>query len=286
MAQNITITIDTPVLLGNQHFHVRYKLHQSLTWLDLGLKDNNPFTIPNLVDGDYDLWVNLVMADGTECEERIYYFPVISPSCNCFTSATGVVQEIRSQQFQINITITGMPAVQPKCGWKVNYQNSTTLFSTTYQTLPTNLIIPVPVNDFYLVDIIANCCDSEQTCATLDLSKAPITSCIGAIFGPDDRQMQIGQDQNGFFLTLIVTNQSTPPTSQFTVNYYQLNVKTPTPQQPFVGTPDSGTQVVNPTPYLNMQEVKFYINPNPNVTTFPFDYVVVVIDVCGNKIQL
>jgi hypothetical protein len=272
-SQNITITIPNPVLNTGQYFSVRYKLHNSISWtLDLTHHTNAPFTLNGLIDGDWDIGYTLVNADGSTCPERIDHFTLFTPGCPCLTNATGVVEQISANNFQIRVNFTP-PSSQPGCGWIINLTDSNGIqTSFSYQTLTSPLIIPITVNSAYLVEILADCCGRNlQQCAMLDLSKAIVSTCVHSLFPPIENQLLLTYVSGQYYLQLTCTQQSNPVSPTFKISYEQI---------PTTGVPGADTGIVTVTPTGTAPNILcvFPVNPNP---LHSYAYRAHVYDICG-----
>lgn len=270
MPQTITITIPTPVLTANQHFDVKYRMSGAVGWLPAGSQTNAPFTITGLADSDYDISYIMVLADGTRCPERIDHFTIHTAGCPCLTNATGVVEQISANNYQIRVNYTP-PLSQPACGWVVTYTDSNYITTqASYSTLPNPLIIPIPINSSYLVTIEADCCGRDQVvCTNLDLAMATTSSCTPASYSDKNIYQVSGQ----YYLQINISAQSVPATPSFQVNYNQ---------QPNGGTGllDSGVQNVSPTGTGPNYILTVPISPNIS-GPLPIVYTVNIKDGCG-----
>ena len=272
MPKNITITIPNPVLTSGQHFKVRFKAHNLPNWTPLPNQTNTPFQIMNLSDGDYDIGYIVVLSDGSECPERIDHFNIFTASCPCITNAVGKVEELSANNFQIKITFTN-PSSQPGCGWIVKYTDSASnVHQVTYPTLTSPLLIPISANDAFIVEIYADCCGKDQVqCAILDLGRAPVSSCIPAVFPAAENQKLISQIGGQYYMQITCSQQSNPITTTFYVQYQQLPGILP-------GIPDSAVVTVAPTGTAPFIYLTFPIHPNPSMS---MNYDVNVSDICG-----
>jgi hypothetical protein len=285
MPHTITITIPSPVLLSGEHFKVRYQEYPGGLWVDAGNKTNSPFTISGLSDMQYRIEYKVVKADGTECPARYDVINLVPTECPCIADATGILERVTANQYQIKITFAS-PITAPSCGYRVEVQGPNGLAtSSTYQQLNSPLIIPVATNGAYIVKIWADCCRADTNlCTTLDISAATGTPCVPAEFGFNELQRIVSLINGQYYLRVICTAQSNPPTAVFNFSYLQTNIQAPWPGNPNPGAPDSGSYsgIMSGSPLT----ILIPVNPNPNVNSMPFTYSVIAVDICGNKIPV
>lgn len=268
---DITIQINTPVLVGGESFKVRYRQLPAGAWSSYSTRSNAPFTLTGLSVGDYELEV-IVVKGATECPAIIRPFKVVQPF-SCITFDAEIVAA--GSQFNLEITYT-LPGgfTNPPCGWTIQAIGNTTNKSINYTTLPASPIkIPV-ANEGLLVRVIANLCNGKtQTCYEGDVLQIP-APCIPIVVS-SVTFVPTGKIVNGkkeFEVTFNFT-QSTPPTTNFVIGLNQTNSQ---------NNPSQNYNPYTVSPTTTVIKIMFYadIPPLSDNTKYYFQWF--IRDRCGN----
>ena len=284
-----TVNIPSPVLSTGMHFKVRYRSLPGGSWVTLANQTNAPFDIIGLAAGQYELEV-VVVIDDDECPPTSWFFDVqqIVEHCDCLTEASGVMLYAAGVR-TLKITYT-LPTPQPDCGWIVEYGPFGGIQQTiTYATLPAGQLILPATSSNYSIKIFANCCDGVQVeCYSATIPNYVLPSCTkGTFMNVAVYYAKPYGNRQDRHLRVFLTNQSTPPSTQITVNYVQRNLQPGTS----TGAPDSGSVTI---PIVAGQST-YWIPINPNVSMCgnltsggngparDLNYDVVIIDACGSQ---
>lgn len=160
---NATITIGQPILQPGEHFEASYALLPNGVPVDVGDETNAPFTITGLSDGDYQLTVVYVRADGSECDPTVTGFTVARYGCECPAIDELYVQRSCKGGAIIHVSFSGTG--DDICSYIISYSNfgSTVLVPVQYAVLPQSIDIPIPDNGVGgapLFGVSVMCCDS------------------------------------------------------------------------------------------------------------------------------
>lgn len=223
---DVTIQINIPVLVGLEKFKTRYREAPSGAWSSYVDRTNTAFTLTGLTDGNYELEVIFVKADGTECPATYREFTVVTPA-DCAEFTAEIVQNGNLFILQISYTIPS-PYVTPPCGYKITYGGTT----VSYASLPASPIqIPVP-NATIQVVITANGCNgNEVECFNQDIPAIdPVCTPIVVL---SDTLVFNNVYPNGFIgMSLTVSfTQSAPASKYITFIVNQINVLSGLPGQ-------------------------------------------------------
>lgn len=177
---DVVIQINDPVIIPPEYFLVRYRLLPNGIFIDLGVQDNDEFTIPGVLPGTYELEVRFVNEEGVVCPAVLIEFtvPVDPPpdDCTCMGLTEIYVQLNCDNTATIHIDFDGTDT--GACSYEITYTefggfNPQTV---TYGqgTLPPFLDLNIPFSNSIhppIVTIKVICCNGE----TLDCYNQEVT---------------------------------------------------------------------------------------------------------------
>lgn len=268
---DVTIQIDTPVLIVGEKFKVRYRESPSGAWSAYQDETNAAFTISGLSDGYYDLEVILVKADGSECPATYKTFEVVT-EFPCWDFDAEMIEDNGFYFIQVTYSPTS-PWVYPDCGFEIKIGNTT----IPYLTLPASpFLLPVS-NVATTLTITANSCNNNKVVCFEDDITPVDEPCIPIVL-TGTTAIHAGTYPSGA-PNIVIThtyNQSTPCTKTLDVICNQINT--------FSGVPAQVTQTFPTT--CGIVSVAYGLVPNTNVQWVAgeqkkYEFQGVLIDDCG-----
>lgn len=163
--ENVTITINEPVLLPGETFNVKYKMLPDGPEIDAGSQTNDPFVLSDLEPGEYLLIVSFVTDEGAECPDVTRTF--IVPSDDIDKCECPLIESIYVQKFcegGASIKVTFEDVGNSICNTLVRYSlfPGAPINEINYPTLPPYIEIPMPnagSGDAPLFGLEIQCCD-------------------------------------------------------------------------------------------------------------------------------
>jgi len=177
-----TVTIGSPTLNPGDYFYIRYRQLPGGAWVDVGAIDTNTFTLNNLADGNYELEVTYVFANGKECNPVVIPFTVDSDppvvECDCLILSGVYVNKDCDNIITINATVaTPYP---DNCGVRITYSyngGADTVVNYTNLNLPNQLTIPIQSTNNVKLKVEVLCCENEQWMVCYDSTIIDIRTC-------------------------------------------------------------------------------------------------------------
>jgi hypothetical protein len=232
------INIGTPTLSPGDYFEVRYRKLPNGAWQDFGELTTQNFVLNGLSDGEYELEITYVLADGTKCTPTIINFSVDSdpptpPVCDCLDLSNVYVNVDCDNIITIHADIaTPLP---DNCGIKITYSfNGGSDISVDYDnnTLPNPLIIPIQNANNVHLKVEVYCCGTETWKTCYDANIVDIRRC-GCISPPEIINETITYNPNATSTYCVTFNGSNPNVPPYTITF-----------QPIIGMPTVYTQNV------------------------------------------
>lgn len=255
---DVTVTIPSPVLQGNQQFQVSLSEDNGNSWTFYGWETNASFTITGLDPGHYEMRATL---DGCEV---IYCFDVTGANCACPTNITATLQNFLGVN-EITVQMD-LPSGMPTCGIDIeisgtnnnlsflqthNYANINQLTHVTGNTYKVTLTVPLA--NLYTVTVNVT---GVKGCYNVRLlpNTNPVNNC------PQDVLLYLALINDLYYIVVRVISPNGPYDHPITLNFTQNNVTG--------GLPDIGSKSFtlpnNATPFNYVTIGN--LNPNPNHT--------------------
>lgn len=269
---DITITIPAPTLTAGQYFKERHRQLPSGGWSGYTNRNNAPFTITGLSNGDYEFEFVLVNADGTQCP-AVYRTYTLIPDYDCISFASEMKKV--NGLFHIEVTYTLPPGhTDPACGWEIEYILNGNAQKFTLATLPAGGVIKIPcTNDPGIIYVRALMCNGRtKICHSNDITNFPTPPCVpfsNVVITIDE--VQVASDYCEYYLNITFT-QSVPATTQVKLNYTQWNHGLPQ------GDVFNGNVAISATANTFRKKLR----PILQWDEMCMKYYVSFIDVCGN----
>lgn len=274
---NVDITIGSPILLAGQYFIVEYRLQGTPTWTAIANQTNAQFTV-SLAVGVYEFRFTLVQSASplVTCTPVVKVFEIVDEGGGddeyCVTGVSAqIVPASPGPGYNLSITYTA--AVNPACGWSIQYTPAGSApISVVYGSgLPASPIL-IPVNNVAhnVIFRVQLCTGLLHPCYEADIDP-DTTPCVPAVLTNAEHVYLPGLIPAIKF----TFSQSVPITNNFLITYLQTDIVT-------AGVPDAGGPIsVSVTP--SQTTIIIPINPNPNLANPIKNYAGTFVDGCNNS---
>lgn len=276
---NLTITIQTPILVAGQQFKVEYSTDGS-TWTFDGYHATNTFTTNYsgfTAGGTYYFRFTIVKSISplVECDSVVRVI-TLPDEVDCLTITDVVIERVHFfPTFNYNLKISFTPPANAPCGgYVLKYGVAYPLTSISYSALPASPItLPVTNNPYFVEFYVLDCDGNETLCYQNVVSyEPPEEPCVPASLSSTTLSKSAGVS----YLTFTII-PSTPATTAYTLNYTQINTNGN-------GIPDSGTATL-PTNGSNPQIFTIQVAPNMAIRQGIVYYSGSITDDCGNSMS-
>lgn len=251
---NITITIQSPVLLAGQQFKIEWSSDGS-TWTFDSYQTVNTFvtTYSGFTAGDtYYFRFTIVksLSPLVECDAvtRVITLPEEN-AADCLDITASIAKFFLQKILNVGYTIP-MGFQLPCGGFRLKHGSAYPLTVINYSTYPPNPItIPIGNATAYYVEFYSVDCDGEETLCYQELVVAPDPEACTPATLVDMYLTRIG----GVPKLVVIITPSSPAAPTYTISYSEV--------YPINGIQDSGTVTVNATG-SNPETFTLTINPS------------------------